>query len=125
MANELRKEGTFISDGGVRSVWVRHNLETMKKRLKALEAKMAKENGIYTEEQLRLVEKQKDKGVGRIYQQTFVDTYSKVAICKLYNGKSALAAADTLNDRVLPFFTEHKVPPSWIIGQSLRLRGGL
>ncbi len=119
VCNELRKEGVLISDGGVRSVWVRNNLETMKKRLKALEAKMAKENGIYTEEQLRLLEKQKDKelfdgeietlfpdylgsqdtfyvgvlkGVGRIYQQTFIDTYAKVAVCKLYNGKSALAA---------------------------------
>ncbi len=63
VCNELRKEGILISDGGVRSVWVRNNLETMKKRLKALEAKMAKENGIYTEEQLRLLEKQKDKEI--------------------------------------------------------------
>jgi hypothetical protein len=44
------------------------------------------------------------KGVGRIYQQTFVDTYSKVAIVKLYDRKHAITAADALNDRVLPFF---------------------
>ncbi len=50
------------------------------------------------------------KGVGRIYQQTFVDTYSKVALCKLYTMRTALAAADMLNDRVVPFFEEHDVP---------------
>ena len=43
------------------------------------------------------------KGVGRIYQQTFVDTYSKVAFCKLYTTKTPITAADVLNDRVLPF----------------------
>jgi hypothetical protein len=44
------------------------------------------------------------KGIGRIYQQTFVDTYSRVAICKLYTEKTAITAADMLNDRVVPFF---------------------
>ncbi len=47
------------------------------------------------------------KGVGRIYQQTFVDTYSKVAMTKLYTTKTPITAADLLNDRVLPFFAEH------------------
>ena len=47
------------------------------------------------------------KGVGRIYQQTFVDTYSKVAMAKLYTTKTPITAADLLNDRVLPFFEEH------------------
>ncbi len=50
------------------------------------------------------------KGVGRIYQQTFVDTYSKVAMAKLYDRKNALVAADMLNDRVLPFFEKHEIP---------------
>ena len=49
------------------------------------------------------------KGVGRIYQQTFIDTYSKVAFAKLYDRKNALVAADVLNDRVLPFFEGHNV----------------
>jgi hypothetical protein len=40
------------------------------------------------------------KGIGRIYQQTFIDTYSRVAFVKLYDRKNALCAADTLNDRV-------------------------
>ena len=50
------------------------------------------------------------KGVGRIYQQTFIDTYAKVAMAKLYDRKNALVAADLLNDRVLPFFEEQGVP---------------
>lgn len=47
------------------------------------------------------------KGVGRICQQMFVDTYSKWATAKLYTTKTPITAADLLNDRVLPFFAEH------------------
>lgn len=50
------------------------------------------------------------KGVRKIYQQTFIDTYSKVAFAKVYDRKNALVAADTLNDRVLPFFQQHEIP---------------
>src|SRR5215207_7742089 len=49
------------------------------------------------------------KGVGRIYQQTFIDTYAKVAFVKLYDRKTALTAADLLNDRVVPFFDAQEV----------------
>lgn len=49
------------------------------------------------------------KGIGRIYQQTFIDTYTKVALVKLYDRKNALVAADLLNDRVVPFFEQHNV----------------
>jgi len=50
------------------------------------------------------------KGVGRVYQQTFIDTYSKIAFAKLYRTKTAITAADLLNDRVLPFFEGHELP---------------
>ncbi len=133
-SNELRKEGMFISPSGVRSIWLRNNLASMKQRLRLLEQKSAEENFILTEAQVAALEKKKDddlacgeietvhpgylgsqdtfyvgtlKGVGRIYQQTFVDTYSKVAQCKLYTTKTPITAADLLNDRVLPFFEEH------------------
>jgi transposase InsO family protein len=49
------------------------------------------------------------KGVGRIYQQTFIDTYSRVATAKLYTEKTAITAADLLNDRVVPFFDEQGI----------------
>ncbi|WHZ22482.1 MAG: ISSod13, transposase [Nitrospira sp.] len=50
------------------------------------------------------------KGVGRIYQQTFIDTYSKVGFAKLYDRKTPVTAAELLNDRVLPFFEQHEIP---------------
>jgi len=136
VSNELKQRGMMISPGGVRSVWLRHDLETMAKRLKALEAKSAQDNFILSETQIAALEKQQQikqaegeietehpgylgsqdtfyvgtlKGVGRIYQQTFIDTYSRVAVVKLYDQKNGLVAADLLNDRVVPFFDEQGI----------------
>ena len=129
-SNELRKTGVFVSPSGVRSIWLRHDLASMKQRLNALEKKSAEEGIVLTEAQVQALERKKHddeacgeshhpgylgsqdtfyvgtiKGVGRIYQQTFVDTYSKWAAAKLYTTKTPITGADLLNDRVLPFFT--------------------
>jgi hypothetical protein len=50
------------------------------------------------------------KGIGRIYQQTFIDTYTLGAFVTLYDRKNALVDSDLLNDRALPFFEEQEVP---------------
>lgn len=137
-SNELRKAGILVSSGGIRSIWLRNGLETFKKRLVALEEKAAKEGIVYTEAQLAALESAKIKresdpdeietehpgyllgqdtfyvgylkGVGRIYQQTAIDTYSSVGFAKLYTAKVPVTAADLLNDRVLPFFEENNIP---------------
>lgn len=57
VSNELKKRGIFVSPGGVRSIWQRHNLETFQKRLQALETKAAAENLVLTENQLQALEK--------------------------------------------------------------------
>src|SRR2546430_2999260 len=136
VSEALKRRGLSISPAGVRCVWQRHDLTSMKHRLKALEVKMAQEGMLLTEAQITALEKAKAdkeahgesdsecpgycgaqdtfyvgtlKGVGRIYQQTFIDTYAKVAFAKLYDRKTPITAAEILNDRVVPFYDEHGI----------------
>jgi transposase InsO family protein len=134
--DELRQRGIFLSAAGVRCVWLRHGLETFQKRLARLEQHVAETGSVLTEAQLAAMEKAQEekmswgeietehvgylgaqdtyyvghiKGVGRIYQQTFIDTYSAVGFGKLYTTKHPLNSADLLNDRVIPFFEEQQL----------------
>ena len=137
VCNGLKKQGILVSAGGVRSIWLRHDLNNLKKRLAALEAKMAQDGLVLTEGQLVALEKQEAskeayggidtahpgylgcqdtyyvgnfKGIGKVYGQVFIDSYSRLADTKLYKEKTVLTSADLLNDRILPWYQRHEVP---------------
>lgn len=134
VANELRRRGIQVSAGGVRCVWIRHSLTKRRDRLKRLEAFAAASGTVLTESQLQALETAKVhkeafgeiethhpgflvgqdtyyvgyiKGVGKIHQQTGIDTYSNVGFAKVYTDKNALVAADFVNDKIPPFFDNY------------------
>ncbi len=136
VCNELKKKGIHISDGGVRGVWGRHDLLRKKERLKRLEKYSAETGAVLTESQVVALENAKEekqaygeietfhpgfllgqdtyyvgyiKGIGNIHQQTGIDTFSNVGFAKLYANKTAITAADFLNDKVLPFFDDEQM----------------
>jgi len=134
--HRVEEGGNVCISGGVRSIWPRHDLETFKKRLRALEAKAGQKNVILTEDRLQALEKakQEKESLGEIETEhpgylgvqdtfyvggpqrggadlpaTFIDTYCKVGFAKVYDRKNALLAADLLNDRVLTFYEGHGI----------------
>ena len=136
VANELKKNGIQISAGGIRSIWQRHDLTLKALRLKRLEKWAAENTGVLTESQVQALETAKRekeahgevesphpgfllaqdtyyvgiiKGIGRIYQQTGIDTHSNLGFAKVYREKTALTAADLLNDKVLPLFDAYGI----------------
>lgn len=136
VSNELKRQGITLSGGGVRSIWQRHQLEKRHLRLKRLEKWAAENTDVLTEPQVQALEAAKEekeahgeiethhpgfllgqdtyyvgyiKGIGKIYQQTGIDTYSNFGFAKVYSDKTALAAADFLNDKVLPHYDQYGI----------------
>lgn len=136
VSNELKRDGVILSPGSVRSIWLRHNLENKSLRLKRLEEWSKSEANILTESQVKALEERKEdiestdeiethhpgflvgqdtyyvgyiKGIGKIYQQTGIDTFSNVGFAKVYTSKDSLVAADFLNDKVLPLFDSYGI----------------
>jgi transposase InsO family protein len=135
VSDQLRLQGISVSPSTVRNIWIREGLETRYKRILRLEEELHGKGIELTEEQVRLIEKANPcfrerkvespypgyllsqdtfivgtiKGVGRIYLQAVVDTYSSYAFGKLYTSKHQITAVDILHDRVLPFYAEHEL----------------
>ena len=137
ISGQLRLIGVGASPAAVRGVWERKGLLTRFQRLLWLEQQVAAAGGVLTERQARLLQKHRGrvidpeqhveaphpghllcqdtyfvgviKGVGKIYLQSVVDAHCSLGFGKLYLSKAPITAADTLNDRVLPFYDEHEV----------------
>jgi len=136
IANELRLKGHQVSPGGVRNVWLRHELETRYKRLLRLEAVAQDQTLVLSTEQVMLLERHSVdfrlrhvessrpgellnqdtfywgtlKGVGKVYVQVVVDVFCSLAFAKVYTSKMPITATDLLYDRVLPFYEALGVP---------------
>lgn len=146
VANELRLKGFNVSAGGVRGVWLRHELETRYKRLLRLEAQAQDTTYVLTDEQIRLLERHSCdfrmrhveasrpgellnqdtfywgtlKGVGKVYVQVVVDAFCSLAFAKVYNAKMPVTAADLLYDRVLPFYEALGVEVGAVLTDNVR-----
>jgi len=136
IANELRLKGHQVSPGGVRNVWLRHEVETRHRRLLRLEAAAQDQTFVLSPEQVLLLERHSVdfrcrhvessrpgellnqdtfywgtlKGVGKVYVQVVVDVFCSLAFAKIYTSKMPITATDLLYDRVLPFYESLGVP---------------
>ena len=135
VSQQLALKGVNVSSGGVRGVWVRHNLENKFQRLLRLEEKLQKKKFKLTEEQIKLLEKFNPefrerhietkhtgylvsidtfmvgclKGIGKVYLQTVIDCDSRHAWGRLYTNKLPVTAVQVMNNDVIPFFEKHNV----------------
>ena len=133
VAQNLGLQGVTVSSGGVRGVWSRHNLLSKHDRLLRFEKHVGQSRMKLTDEQIRLLERFSPefrerhietrwtgdlvavdtffvgtlKGIGKIYLQTAIDTFSRYAWGQLHTSKIPVTAVQTLNNHVLPFFEQH------------------
>ena len=135
IAAQLRLEGVRISAGTVRNIWRKRDLGRRFQRWLWVEKEYQRHGLTLTEEQIKELERLNPclrerhvesprpgylicqdtfyvghfKGIGRVYLQAVVDAYCSLAFGKLYTSKEAITAADLLNDRVIPFYQDHKI----------------
>jgi transposase InsO family protein len=146
VAQHLSLQGVNVSSSGVRGVWSRHNLLTKHDRLLRLEEHVRKRRVKLTDAQIALLERFSPefrerhietrytgdlvavdtffvgtlKGVGKVYLQTVLDTYSRYAWGQLHTSKIPLTAVQTLNTTVLPFFERHDATITTVLSDNGR-----
>lgn len=132
VAHELALKSINVSSGGVRGVWLRHNIATKHERFLRLEQAMQERTTVLTAEQVKILERFSPefrdrhieaphtgslvavdtfmvgslKGVGKVYLQTAIDCHSRFAFGRLYTNKMPVTAVHLLNTDVLPFFEQ-------------------
>ena len=135
-AELLTARGCTISASGVRTIWVRHNLETKKNRLVALNSHLRQQNQLsfksqHDMEQLYKLEQGETAldckypgdvcvqdtfsignvdPVGQLFQHTFIDAYSQYAIAIVTDNKESATAAEFLSSTVMPWYQKHTIP---------------
>jgi len=146
VAQQLALQGVQVSSGGVRGVWSRHNLMSRHERLLRLERHMREQNLELSDSQVKLLERFSPefrerhietkhtgdlvavdtffvgtlKGVGRVYMQSVIDCYSRLAWGRLYTTKLPLTAVHVLNEDVLPFFEQHDAVVTTVLSDNGR-----
>ena len=144
----LRLQGVQVSSGGVRGVWMRHNLLTKHERLLRLEKVTSERKLELSDEQIRLLERFSPefrerhieaphtgslvavdtffvgtlKGVGKVYLQTAIDCHSRYAWAQLHTSKLPVTAVQTLNNAVLPTFEAQDARIEVVLSRSAPIR---
>jgi len=137
----LQLEGKSCSKPTIQKILERNGLGSRYERLLKLESKTLSEGIELTMEQVKAIEKANPcfkerhvessrpgellsqdtlyvghlKGVGKVYMQAVVDTFSSFAFAYLHTGKLPDQAALILHNDVLPFYKKHSIPISSIL----------
>jgi len=138
IADELRLEGVEVSGGGVRNVWIRHNLTRRLSRYLWLEKEVSEGRAVMTEQSIKALGRLKRlkeatdqhveaerpgellsqdlyfvgtiKGVGKIYMQSVIDCSCSVGFARLCHNKLPIHSVAILHEHVLPFYDRHELP---------------
>lgn len=141
LSDQLALEGRQVSAPTIQGILSKHGMATMADRLFKLEEKASTEPLTLTAEQIRAVERNNPcfrerhiesgrpgellaqdtffvghlKGVGKVYMQVVVDTFSSYAFGFLHTGKIPECSVAVLHNDVLPFYEEKGIQLGAII----------